>query len=82
MRNLVQPPPSMHCEFCDGELQFKLIEPDDPVLDTEVQVFVCAKCGHEYSRMMIHDRYAAHTASNMPPAEVDQPGGSGSHRHN
>jgi hypothetical protein len=45
MRNLVQPPPSMHCEHCRGELLFKRIEPDDPAFDIEVQMFVCAKCG-------------------------------------
>jgi hypothetical protein len=81
MRNLVQPPPSMHCELCDGELRLKLIKPDDPVLDTEVEIFVCSECGHEHSRSVIHDRYAAHTASSMPPGKVGQPGGSGSNRH-
>ena len=40
MRNLVQPPPSMHCELCDGELRFKRIEPDDPAFDMEVEIFV------------------------------------------
>jgi hypothetical protein len=39
MRNLVQPPPSVHCKLCDGELRFKLNEPDYPVLDMEVQIF-------------------------------------------
>jgi hypothetical protein len=61
MRNLVQPPPSMHCERCDGELRFKRIEPDDPVFDTEVEIFVCSKCGHVHSLPVIHDPYAAHT---------------------
>ena len=60
MRNLVQPLPSVHCEHCGGELLFKRIEGDDQVLDTEVQVFVCAKCGREHSRKLIHDRYTAH----------------------
>ena len=49
MRNLIQPPPSMHCERCNGELRFKRIEPDDPVFDTEVETFVCSKCGHVHS---------------------------------
>ena len=39
MRNLVQPPPSMHCELCHGELRLRLIEPDDSVLDMEVHKF-------------------------------------------
>ena len=61
MRNLVQPLPSVHCEHCSGELLFKGIERDAQVLDIEVQVFVCAKCGREHSRKLIHDPYTAHT---------------------
>ena len=65
MRNLVQLPPSTHCERCGGELLFfKQIETDDPVFDTEVEIFVCSKCGHVHSRPVIHDPYAAHT---VPP---------------
>jgi hypothetical protein len=81
MRNLVQPPPSMHCVLCDGELRFKLIELDDPVLDTEVEIFVCAKCGHKHPRRVIHDPYAAHTTSSTRPGEAGRPGGSGGNRH-
>jgi hypothetical protein len=80
MRNLVQPPPSMRCELCVGELRLKLIKPDDPVLDTEVEIFVCAECGHEQSHTVTHDPYAAHTAGSMPPDKVGQQGGSGSNR--
>jgi hypothetical protein len=80
MRNLIQPPPSIHCERCDGELRFKRMEPDDPVFDTEVETFVCSKCGHVHSLPVIHDPYAAHTASGMPPGKVGQPGGSGNNR--
>ncbi len=68
MRNLVQPPPSMHCELCHGELRLRLIEPDDSVLDMEVHNFVCAKCGCGYSYMVIHDRYTARTTRNMSGA--------------
>ncbi len=76
MRNLTQPPPSMRCQRCDGELRFKRFEPDDPVFDTEVEKFVCAKCGHTHSFPVIHDPYAAHTASNMPPGKVGRSGAS------
>ena len=61
MRNLVQPLPSVHCKHCGGELLFKHVERYDQVLEVEVQVFVCAKCGHEHSRKLIHDPYTAHT---------------------
>jgi hypothetical protein len=73
MRNLVEPLPSLHCEFCDGELRFKRIESDDPVFDIEVEIFVCVKCGRAHSRRMIHDPYAAHTARSMLSGKVDQP---------
>jgi hypothetical protein len=76
MRNLVQPPPSMHCDLCDGELRLKLIKPDHPVLDMDAEIFVCARCGHEMSHMVVHDHYAAHTPRNMPHAKVNEPGGS------
>ena len=80
MRNLVEPLPSTHCEHCNGELLFKRIETDDPALDIEVQIFVCAECGHEQSHTVTHDPYAAHTAGSMPPDKVGQQGGSGSNR--
>ena len=62
MRNLVQPPRSLHCALCESELRFVRIESDDPVLDMEVEIFVCVKCGREHSRRMIHDRYAPRAA--------------------
>ena len=62
MRSLVEPPPSLHCELCHGELRFERIEPDDPAFDREVEIFVCVECGRVHSRRMIHDPYAAHTA--------------------
>ena len=62
MRNLVAPPPSTHCEQCNGELLLKLIEPGDPVFDTELQIFICANCGHQQARRVIHDRYCARIA--------------------
>jgi hypothetical protein len=46
MGNLVQPPPSLHCDHCNGELRLKLIEPANPVLELDAEIFVCAKCGH------------------------------------
>ena len=71
MRNLVQPLPSMHCEHCNGELLFKRIELDDTVLEIEVQVFVCAKCGREHSRKLIHDPYTAHTAQKRKDGQAE-----------
>ncbi len=78
MRNLVQPPPFMHCKRCNGELRFKRIEPDDPLFDTEVEIFVCSKCGHVHSVPVIHAPYAAHAVRNLPPDTVGGSGGSSS----
>ena len=75
MRNLVQPMPSMHCAHCDGELRFKLVQPVGSDVDMDVQIFVCAKCGREHSRMVIHDRYAARAGNSMPPASMAERGG-------
>ena len=75
MRNLVEPPPSLRCELCHGELRFKRIESDDPGFETEVEIFVCVRCGHAQPSRMIHDPYAAHTARSMPPGNVDHPSG-------
>jgi len=36
----------------------------------EVEKFVCAKCAHAQLFRVIHDPYAAHSASNMPPGKV------------
>ena len=67
MRNLVEPLPSTRCEHCDGELLFERLERDDPAFDIEVQIFVCAKCGREHSRKLIHEPYTAHTATDAEP---------------
>ena len=81
MRNLVEPPRSLHCELCHGELRFKRIEPDDSVFDIEVEIFVCVKCGRVHSLPVIHDPYAAHTATSIQRGKVDQPGGAGGSRY-
>ncbi len=71
MRNLVEPPPSLHCDLCHGELRLKQIEPAGPLsLELDIEIFLCAKCGHEQSHRVSHNHYAAHTASNMPPAKA------------
>jgi hypothetical protein len=70
MRPLVQPPPSVRCDFCHGELLLKQVDPAGGGLELDTEIFVCAKCGRERSRVVSHDRYAAHTASSKPPAKV------------
>jgi len=46
MRNLVQPPPSLRCDLCNGELRLKLIETTDKVLDLD------AACSSAQSAVM------------------------------
>jgi hypothetical protein len=67
VRNLVQPPPSAHCSRCGGDLRLKLIEPANPVINLDIEIFVCAKCGREQSYAVGHDPYTAQTARNVPP---------------
>jgi len=69
MRTLVQPPPSLRCDLCHGELRLKQIGPDGPVFDWDIETFVCVKCGHEKAHKVVHDPYMAHTASKMPTAK-------------
>jgi len=71
MRTLVQPPPSLYCDFCHGELRLKQTDQEDkPLLDLDIEIFVCVKCGHEKLYTVMHDPYVAHTASKMPTAKV------------
>jgi uncharacterized protein with PIN domain len=58
MRTLVQPPPSMHCDRCSGELRLKLVESANRTLDLENQILVCANCGRELSCIVEHDKFA------------------------
>jgi hypothetical protein len=80
MRNLVEPPPSLRCELCHGELRFKRSEPDDPDFDRQVEIFVCVECGRVHSHRVTRNPYAAHTARRMPSGKVDQPGEADSNR--
>jgi len=66
MRTLVQPPPSTHCGLCGGELRLKLVEPANLTFDLENEIFVCAKCGRELSCIVNHDKYVAHTTTDVP----------------
>ena len=70
MRNLVEPPPSLHCELCQGELRFKRTATDEPFLELDTEIFVCIKCGHERPFRVSHDPYAAHRGSDKPAVKV------------
>src|ERR1019366_9150976 len=41
MRALVQPPPSLHCDLCQGELRFKRIDLTGVVFEFDTEIFVC-----------------------------------------
>ena len=60
MRTLVQPPPSMRCNLCGGELRLKLVEPANRTLNMENEIFVCTNCGRERSWIVEHDKHAGH----------------------
>ena len=71
MRTLTQPPPTLRCDHCGGELRFKLAGPADP-FEMENEIFVCANCGHEQSYKVVHNHYSPHRSN------VATKGGSGS----
>ncbi len=54
MRILVEPPPSSRCKFCSGELRLKLIEPANPALDLDNEVFVCVNFDREQLYAVSH----------------------------
>ena len=64
MRTLVQPPPSLHCKLCGGELRLKRIERADPTFDLENEIFTCENCGHEQTFKVAHDPYTPHSIGN------------------
>jgi hypothetical protein len=70
MRTLVSPSTSLHCDLCHGELRLKQLVPDGPSFEFDVEIFVCAKCGHAQPERVIHDPYSAHTGSNLPPVKA------------
>jgi hypothetical protein len=54
MRVLVEPPPSSRCEFCGGELRLKLIEPANPAIGLDNELFVCVSCEREHLYPVSH----------------------------
>ena len=62
MRRLVEPPPSIQCDLCQGGLLLKRIESDAHAVQVDVAIYLCVKCGRERSRKVIHDPYAAHAS--------------------
>ena len=60
MRPLVEPPPTLKCALCGGDLLLKQV--DASVIDgkKDVELFVCTKCGHEQSFKVNHDQHSAH----------------------
>ena len=54
MRILVEPPPSSRCEFCGGELRLKLVEPANPAIGMDHELFVCVNCEREQLYLVSH----------------------------
>jgi ribosomal protein L40E len=69
MRTLVEPPPALRCEVCNGELRLKKTEQDTSEFD--ITTFVCTKCGHKESYRARHDPRSAPRASEKPAADVE-----------
>ncbi len=60
MRTLVEPPPSLHCEVCGGELRLKQIETANRTLDLDNEILVCIDCGHEQACTVSHNHTGHH----------------------
>ena len=73
MRALVDPPPSLRCDLCNGELRLKKIEQDASPLESDVTTFVCAKCGHEKSYRVSRDPHSAPRAEAAPAPTTTAP---------
>ena len=71
MRTLVDPPPSLRCDVCNGELRLKKIQQDTSPLKSDITTFVCAKCGREKSYRVSSDPRSAPVASKKPSGNVD-----------
>jgi hypothetical protein len=57
MRASVDPPPSLRCDLCTGELRLKKIEQHTSPLESDTTTFVCAKCGHEIGGLLHRSSY-------------------------
>jgi hypothetical protein len=71
MRTLVDPPPSLRCDLCNGELRLKKIERDTSPLESDITTFVCAKCDRVKLYRVSRDPHSASRASMKPPPNVD-----------
>jgi hypothetical protein len=61
MRTLVEPPSSLHCDHCRGELRFReLIDLGIGSPDLDEEIFVCVKCGRERVFIVHHDQNMPH----------------------
>jgi hypothetical protein len=47
MRPLIEPPRSLRCCHCGGELRLKQIESANPIIGLENRISVCAACDYE-----------------------------------
>ena len=63
MRTLVQPPPSIHCDRCGGDLRLKLVKPSLRTDGFENETLVCETCSREQSCIVEHDKYSGPTST-------------------
>jgi hypothetical protein len=82
MRTLIDPPPSLRCDLCNGELRLKKIEQHTSSLESDTTTFVCAKCGHEKSYRVSRDPHSAPRAEaaqapTTTAPKLEQTGGAG-----
>jgi hypothetical protein len=68
MRPMIEPPPSLHCTVCRGELRLKRVDLCKPASEFDTEILICIKCGHEHEYRVSHDPYVMHQGSPRPPS--------------
>jgi hypothetical protein len=82
MRAHVDPPPSLRCDLCNGELRLKKIEQHTSPLESDATTFLCAKSGREKLYRASRDPHSAPRAEAAPALTataptLEQTGGAG-----
>jgi len=54
MRRTFDPPQSMPCAICRGELLLRCIKAESVDSDADIAVYHCARCGSELSQLLTY----------------------------
>jgi len=60
MRKTVEPPPTIRCDRCGGQLTLKRVETAHSIFGANSNVFVCSNCGTERAFVVRNDADGPH----------------------